>query len=195
MSEIPANHFQFTRRGNTLNVNSAEMPDFNSKIKQISENTGSQFETFKDLFVFLLDFAISQDSIQELSENEMIVEKIEFDLLKSSQQTIISQNETLHQQLTDVQTAKDELADRLKSLEDQAFEKELQISQAMENVLLVPCLPEQKELLEGIALNRLNEGYGTEVPGTPDSPGSILKQIAFRDSYLFNHYGRFYTGL
>lgn len=172
MSEISTILFQFSKRANTLNVNQEEMPDFNSKISLIAERYDIKPENIKDLFKFLIDFAIHETDFTEnqqgitLQEGEVIVRQESID--------------ALNKQITEMQAE-----------EEKRFADSLLVSEAMENVLLVPCTPEQKEVLEGIAQNRFEAEYDNELKG----PADIVKDITFRSCYLYNEYRRYYTGL
>lgn len=188
MSEISVNPFLFSRRANTINLNLQELPDFNDKIKQISDLRGVQFNNFKDLFVFLLDLAISSDSIEEISEHEMVIEKNTYNLLEQTIDALTSQVAALTEE-------KEQLSKDKENIETASFERELSYSQALENHLLVQVEPEHKELLEGIAQNRLEAGYTTEKEGEPDSAASIMRQITFQSHNIYNDYKRFYTGI
>lgn len=190
MSDITANLFQFSKRTNAININPDEITDFNSKLILLSEQYGSDFANFKDLFTFLIDFATSETDFTEtqtgieLKEGEVIVTQ---KYLDDCQTEITDKNSQISSLTEQVKKFQEE--------EDTRFGESVRASEAMENVLLVPVTPDQKELLIGIAQNRLDKGYETDVPGEPDSADSIIRKIAFRESYLYNEYKRFYTGL
>ena len=160
--------FQIKTRVNSLNFNLEDQQSVNLKIQEIQEKFNVEFPNIKELFNWLLELALSKDKVVEVVENPVDISEF--------QQEISILNE------------------RILSLEAEnkdLFEKQLLHSESEINVLKIPCSEEQVEVLKGIAENRLKKGYEDALI-TPDE---VIKKIAFREPYLYNHWGDFFTGL
>ena len=174
------NRFQITTRQNTLNVNQHDFDKVNADINDFCDKAEVNPESFKELFYTLLDFArfnVKSQVKSDESENEISLKSAEIDQLKL--------------QIENLQKSNEELEHVNKDL----FAKELARSEAEENsdpnILPVPATPEQVAVLAGIAQNRFDAKYDDELA----SPAEIVKRIVFRESYLYNHFGVFHTGL
>ena len=182
--------FKITKRPNTANIDLKHHDEINAKIEQFYQKSGIQVDNFGQLFQALLNYSVTsenQTGIPALKDGEVITTQSHIDdlelICKEKSEEINNLNSTVETLQSEVTTKSDEL----KTLTEN--------TPSLENVLLVPCTPDQIEVLAGIGLNRLNDKGYSEVDGIPDSPADVIKQLAFREPYLYNHWGNYYTGL
>lgn len=179
--------FVINKRPNTANIDLKNHDEVNEKIKLFYKKSGTTADNFVQLFHSLLNYAVTSENpsgVLILQENEVVVTQ---DFIDGLQLEIKELTESVNNLKNEVSSKDEQITD--------LFQKDLTKSEALENVLLVPVTPEQKDVLTGIGINRLRDKGYSLIPDTPDSAADIIKQIAFREPYLYNHWMDFYTGL
>ena len=175
--------FQIKTRPNTINVNQNDFEKINAEINDFCDTAQVEPTSFKELFHNLLDFARFGAKNQSTpAEPSQEVEGLQNEIsLKSDE---IAQ---LTERIKILETQNEEL----EAINKDQFAKELARTDAEQSILKVPVTPDQLAVLQGIAQNRLEKNYSDQL----DSPDEIVRKIVFREPYLYNHWGDFYTGL
>lgn len=180
----PMSFFRISKRPNTANIDLKNHEEINAKIEAFYQKSGVEVSNFVQLFNALLDYAVTsenQTGIEPtLKEGEVIVSQEEINGFKND---LALKSDKITELVSKVS--------EFEKKEEESFKKELLDSEALENVLLVPCTPDQKEVLECIAEWRFEENYDDVL----QSPAEIVKAIVFRKSYLYNQFGAYKTGL
>lgn len=212
-------HWQFTSRSGTVNLKQESEEDFkliNEKLKSFQQKFDLKFDSFKDLFLFMLDESMKSPEIKEVIKEEQV---------KPEQQDF-----SIH--ITDNLNEMGQISQRLLNLhklhhgENQTFtmgdcvklaleiaelppetaetiEKEIEVIREIpmeigENQYLITLTDEgkktiskKKSLLTVIAQKRFTKGKSPSL----ESPETLIEQLAFSGGALLNSEGDFYTGV
>lgn len=183
------NMYQITGAQVSFRISEKERDQLNEFCNHRQEMENTVFTNAKQVVLSLLSYCKQLENERDNSENNVDFTEYENKIadLELETATRLKEIEILQEQLSSLENENKSL----QALNEDAFQKEMARSEREQNNLIIPCSPEQRQVLKGIAENRFKKGYSDKV----DSPDEIVKQIVFREPYLYNHWGDYYTGL
>lgn len=190
--------YQITGTQISYRINNEERAELNALASELQEEYTVKFDNAKQLTFAIIDKMKQSDTEAQRPEAEVV------EVLPVSLTDLFSQGTTVEEIIESITSQREQLAscsEEIEALKKQVFnldqdnqrlfEQEILESERNKNALLVPCTADQLEVLKGIAKNRLEKQYSDKL----DTPDEIVRKIVFREPYLFNHWGDFYTGL